>query len=130
MKAINIKWDVDFEVDLEDLPTEIEIPEGMTDEEEISDYISDQTGFCHKGFELTEKYYYDIVASICTETCRTDSHLVCGGFKTEDEAMEYIDSHNISEVDYYRYCRDDETAYIEIEEHDADGSVVGVITVD
>lgn len=52
MKAINIMWDVDFEEDLENLPTEINIPEGMTDEEEISDYITDETGFCHKGFEL------------------------------------------------------------------------------
>lgn len=53
MKAINIKWDVDFEEDLEDLPTEMEIPNGMTDED-ISDYISDETGFCHKGFELVD----------------------------------------------------------------------------
>lgn len=54
MKAINIEWDVDTEEELEDLPTEIEIPDGMTDEEEISDYITDKTGFCHCGFELTE----------------------------------------------------------------------------
>lgn len=52
MKAINIIWDVDNEKDLEMLPTEIDIPEGMTDEDEISDYISDATGFCHKGFVL------------------------------------------------------------------------------
>lgn len=36
--------------DMESLPTEIEIPDGMTDIEEISDYITDQTGFCHNGF--------------------------------------------------------------------------------
>lgn len=54
MKAINIIWDVDFEEDLENLPTEIEIPNGMTDEEEISDYITDETGFCHNGFELVD----------------------------------------------------------------------------
>lgn len=54
MKAINIKWDVDELEDLEYLPTEIEIPEGMTDEEEISDYISDETGFCHNGYELED----------------------------------------------------------------------------
>lgn len=29
---------------------DIEIPDGMTDIEEISDYITDQTGFCHNGF--------------------------------------------------------------------------------
>lgn len=54
MKATNIMWSVDFEEDLENLPTEIDIPNGITDEEEISDYITDETGFCHKGFELEE----------------------------------------------------------------------------
>ena len=54
MKAINIIWDVDFEEDLENLPTEIDIPNGMKDEDEISDYITDETGFCHKGFELAD----------------------------------------------------------------------------
>ena len=52
MKAINIIWDVDFKEDLENLPTEIDIPEGMTDEDEISDWLSDEFGFCHYGFEL------------------------------------------------------------------------------
>lgn len=60
MKAINIVWDIDAPTYEEDrrillsLPKEIEIPEGMTDEEEISDYISDETGFCHYGFELVD----------------------------------------------------------------------------
>lgn len=52
MKAIHILWDVDEPEDLEVLPTEIQIPEGMKDEEEISDYLTDVTGFCHKGFHL------------------------------------------------------------------------------
>lgn len=52
VKAINIDWDVDYEEDSESLPTEIEIPADMKDEDEISDYLSDVTGFCHKGFEL------------------------------------------------------------------------------
>lgn len=77
-----------------------------------------------------KKYYYDVVVSICTETCRTDSDLICGGFETEDDAMDYINTHDISESDYECRCRDDETAYIEIEEHDIDGSLVSVITVD
>ena len=64
MKAVNIMWDVsdgtedmkkeDILEILETLPTEIEIPDEMTDEEEISDYISDETGFCHYGFELVD----------------------------------------------------------------------------
>ena len=57
MRAINIEWDVDYEEQLEDLPEEMEIPEGMTDEEEISDYISDKTGFCHEGFVLEDQKY-------------------------------------------------------------------------
>lgn len=61
MKAINIQWDVDDERDLEGLPTEIVIPKELEDkydeigyDDEISDYISDVTGFCHKGYELME----------------------------------------------------------------------------
>lgn len=54
MKATNIQWDVDDPKDLELLPTEIDIPDGIDDEDEISDYITDETGFCHKGFELEE----------------------------------------------------------------------------
>ena len=53
MKAINIIWDVDDEEELEFLSTEIEIPDGMEDDE-ISDYITDCTGFCHYGFELVD----------------------------------------------------------------------------
>ena len=55
MKAINIKWDVDDKKDLEFLPTEIEIPPEIVNEEDISDYLSDLSGYCHWGFEL-KKY--------------------------------------------------------------------------
>lgn len=54
MKAVNIKWDVDDDEDLMDLPTEMEIPDKMEDEDGISDWLSEQTGFCHNGFELEE----------------------------------------------------------------------------
>ena len=37
MKATNIIWDLD---------------DGMEDEEEINDYLSETTGYCHKGFAL------------------------------------------------------------------------------
>ena len=52
MRATNIKWNVDDENDLERIPDELEIPEGITDEDEISDWISDTTGFLHDGFCL------------------------------------------------------------------------------
>ena len=49
MKAINIVWDIGDEIVL---PTEIAIPNGM-EEDEISDYLSDVTGFCHKCYVLS-----------------------------------------------------------------------------
>lgn len=61
MKAIKIRWDIDYD-DNGDLPTEIEIPENVVkeatdedriDDEVISDYITNLTGYCHQGFELT-----------------------------------------------------------------------------
>ena len=54
MKATNIEWDVENSEDLDYLPTEIELPDGLTDEEEISDYISNLTGFCHYGYVLED----------------------------------------------------------------------------
>lgn len=62
MKAVNIKWDVsedDMDSDdimecLSEFPNEIEIPKDMTDMDDISDYLSDLTGFCHDGFTIID----------------------------------------------------------------------------
>ena len=51
LKAVNIEWDVDLAEDLDSLPKEVQIPDGMTDTE---DYLSNLTGFCHRGLELKE----------------------------------------------------------------------------
>ena len=43
MKAINIKWDVDYPEDLENLPKEIEIPNdvlGYEDGEDVDEYMT------------------------------------------------------------------------------------------
>lgn len=50
--AVDIIWDTDG-IPI-DLPRAIHIPEEITDEDEISDYLSDLTGYCHQGFELEE----------------------------------------------------------------------------
>lgn len=65
LKAVDIKWDVtDDDTDemddeaceiLESLPTEMIIPEGMTDPDEISDWLYDETGYCHDGFRLVDQ---------------------------------------------------------------------------
>lgn len=50
-KAHDIQWDVDSPEVLATLPIEIVIPPDVA-EDDIADFISDQTGFCHKGFQL------------------------------------------------------------------------------
>ena len=51
MKAANIKWNTDGDKKtLRYLPKKMEIPSGMYDLDDISDYLSDETGFCHDGF--------------------------------------------------------------------------------
>ena len=70
MKAVNIKWDItdgaedmtqeEMNEVLETLPTEVNIPDSLIDEEfdedyyysDISDWLSNEYGFCHFGFEL------------------------------------------------------------------------------
>ena len=59
MKAVNIKWDTDGDMELlEELPTEVKIPDYLiTDDEDdllddVSDWLSDEFGFCHDAFEL------------------------------------------------------------------------------
>ena len=62
LKAINIKWDTDGNNEvLNKLPTEMIIPDELEEMykkdreyalEEISDWLSDETGFCHAGFEI------------------------------------------------------------------------------
>ena len=61
--AYDIKWDTDGDPVLDQLPEEIEIPIDVLaddDEDAISDYLSDQTGFCHAVVNLplncVEKY--------------------------------------------------------------------------
>ena len=62
LKTINIKWDTDGDEEvLNELPTEMIIPNELEELykkdreyalEEISDWLSDETGFCHAGFEI------------------------------------------------------------------------------
>lgn len=64
-KATCIEWDLDDDdltpddiADL-DLPDEIEIPDEILlaaeeDDDAIGDYLSDVTGFCHKGYVLED----------------------------------------------------------------------------
>lgn len=91
--AVNIQWDVDEEEDLKELPQKIEIPNNIVryGDDAISDYISDFTGFCHMGFDLTTEIidiptkrksklkYYDVNYRLETTSVFT----VVAGSKTE-----------------------------------------------
>lgn len=59
-KATHIKWDTDGK-DIDYLPTELGIPNDIVDLEEISDYLSDVTGFCHEGFGI--EYATEVVTA-------------------------------------------------------------------
>jgi len=55
----SIKWDTDEPEELESLPTQMTVTvqvDSASDDEEIDEAISDaitnETGFCHKGFSL------------------------------------------------------------------------------
>ena len=56
MRAIDIKWDTDGDEEiLKTLPKEMDIPDDV-DEENVADWLSDETGFCVFGFVL-EAYF-------------------------------------------------------------------------
>lgn len=74
MKAINIKWDTEGDRDVFDtLPQEVTLPKKFSKEnyldengkyeeaemdagsEDISDWLSNEYGFCHSGFTLTKE---------------------------------------------------------------------------
>ena len=51
--AYDIKWDTDGDAKVfNDLPEQMLIPKEMVDNDMISDYLSDEIGFCHAGFKL------------------------------------------------------------------------------
>lgn len=60
MIAKNIKWDIDdtdvnselFDI----LPKEVVIPSSITDADEISDWLSDEYGLCHLGFDIASDF--------------------------------------------------------------------------
>lgn len=54
MKVTNILQDVDNKEGLDSLPEEVNLPDTLSSEE-ISDYLSDLTGYCHSGFKIISK---------------------------------------------------------------------------
>lgn len=90
LKAINIKWDTDGDEEmLNELPMERIIPEELEEMykkdkeyalEEISDWLSDETGFCHDGFE--------VVKEITKESVENDLYDFFNGKMKTGDALE------------------------------------------
>ena len=57
LAAVNIDWDTDSDEELEYLPKAMLIPEKINTT--IGDYLTEKTGFCHKGFELIEVQFQE-----------------------------------------------------------------------
>lgn len=62
MRAYDIEWDIDIEeafekldtMTLEEAAAALDIPKEIEDDEEtISDWLSDEFGWCHRGFRLS-----------------------------------------------------------------------------
>ena len=92
MKAINIKWDVEFLEDLKTLPAEIEIPDWMTDEDEISDYITDATGYCHMGFDIVETESEKIIPATFTSVWD-------GGYAVTTDCKVNMETHEVFDIE-------------------------------
>lgn len=125
--AKNIKWDIDKDY-LRDLPKEMEIPVGMRDIEEISDYLSDETGYCHEGFDLdnmsnTNLYLIDF--KYISDTSSHSSNIpdeICYQCLLESDA-------DISEADTYK-VRQDYRIDEMFDNEDANGITITKITLD
>lgn len=90
VRAINIKWDTDTKEDLEFLPKIVVIPENIrSDTEEISDWLSDEYGFCHGGFELD----YMSNDDLAKEEVRLKKAIYDAGVNTIEEFL----GHDLSE---------------------------------
>jgi hypothetical protein len=97
LKAINIKWDTDGDMEVSnELPTEMIIPDELEEMykkdreyalEEISDWLSDETGFCHDGFK--------VVKVITKESVENEL------YDFFNDKMETGDAHEIERVSRY-----------------------------
>lgn len=62
MLATNIMWDVSddiiFDIIVDEPPTEVEVPDDI-DPDDIAGWLSDEYGYCVKGFALESEKRYE-----------------------------------------------------------------------
>jgi len=88
LKAINIEWDIDSDEETV-LPTEIKIPYGITDDDEISNYLSDVTGYCHKGYQLVETNIKHVMVESWADM--QEKYPMDRSEMTEEEEIEFVE---------------------------------------
>lgn len=71
--------------------------------------------------------YYDLVVSVYDGLARKDMKLICGSFKTEEEAMQYAYDNDIWSTNYEWMCKCGEFVGIDIEAHNEDGTLEEII---
>ena len=116
--AFNIVWDLDDEDVLAgvELPCVVEIPADLAelfretnDDEAISDWLTEKTGFCHKGFELSDVYDSLTEDDVCA-VVREAAHLgvlpmVGNAIIYKDESLDVYREATVSE--YARLIKND-----------------------
>lgn len=102
MRVYNIKWDCEKEYRAS-LPTEIEVPDHLYDEddpylEEISDYLSDRYGFCHFGFKCDRpkkrppKLKSMSFTLVMDRPIKPDHYIMPGGYSINDKIFDFKSS--------------------------------------
>lgn len=90
MKIKNIVWDTDGDEEiLKLLPTSVYVPEGMTDVEEISDWLSNTYNFLHNGFEIVS--LGEVTVSLAKRQEETVSLTYGKLVKTVEDNTSYFD---------------------------------------
>lgn len=83
MKAINIDWDIDYEEDRESLPTEIEIPADMEDEE-VEDMIYCKVNVNRSDVCETLQYLFESITEMEIRFCEECGKPYDRGFTAEN----------------------------------------------
>lgn len=124
--AYDIKWDTDGDPVLDQLPEEIEIPIDVLaddDEDAISDYLSDQTGFCHGGCKLAIKLRGKNIPYIVNWLDEVTFQFMTGdGYLQDSEGDDYIIK--------FEYHLDEKEFVVEIIWEDDSSVIEGIGNVD
>ncbi len=105
--AHDIRWDTDGDMKLfKTLPQEIEIPDEIWEDydngndEALSDYVSDVTGFCHYGFEIRTEIVKEEIDMANINNIDRDNHMYnFTVFKYGADIDDIVDQFSAQDID-------------------------------